>query len=210
MRVLKAVLFVCLGLCGALPASAQYVGVMQSAETMDQGVWKMMLAPIMVFGEDGADDEWGLSARVGYGFTERFDAEAKFAFYDNLTYVGVDGEYWILQGKEKDAGVDFSLAGGIHGTFAGEGYYDTMGFDLQPLLSAHVSKRVELYAALDASFESISDAPANSDDSFTRLNLVPGIEYMINEQIDLVGEFGLGLNDDSSSYAGIGLAFYLK
>lgn len=210
MRILLSTLCLGLCLCAAVPASAQYVGVLQSAETMDKGVWKMMLAPIMVFGENGADDEWGLSARVGYGFTDRFDAEAKFAFYDNSTYAGVDGEFWILQGKEKDSGVDFSVAVGVHGTFADEGQYDTMGLDLQPLLSGHVSKRVELYAALDASFESISDAPANSDDSFTRLNLVPGIEYMINDQIDLVGEFGLGLNDDSANYAGIGLAFYLK
>ncbi len=65
-------------------------------------------------------------------------------------------------------------------------------------------------AATLASFESIKDLPEGVDDSFTRVNLVPGIEYMINEQIDLVGEFGIALNDDTASYAGIGLAFYLR
>lgn len=209
MRVRKSVLCLCLGLCASLPASAQNVGVLQSAETMDKGVFKLMLAPIMTFGENGADDEIGLSARAGYGFTDRFDAEAKFAFFENSTYIGADGEFWLLKGKEKDSGVDFSVAGGVHGTFGKEGRFDTIGFDVQPLLSGHLSDRVELYGALDASFESIKDLPPGADDSFTRVNLVPGIEYRVSEQIDLVGEFGIGLNDDSPNYAGIGLAFYL-
>ena len=194
----------------ALPAAAQNVGVLQSAETMDKGVFKVMIAPIMEFGKNGADDEFGLAARGGYGFTDRFDAEAKLGFFKNGTYVGVDGEYWIVKNAVKDSGVDFSLTGGVHWVMGKKNYLDTMGLDITPLLSGHISKRVELYGALDAAFNSVKDAPAGADDTYTSLHLVPGIEYSISEVADLVGEFGLGLNDDSYSYAGIGIAFYLR
>ncbi|TPW12263.1 MAG: hypothetical protein FD129_1502, partial [bacterium] len=40
MRVLITTVLLGLGLCAAIPTSAQYVGVLQSAETVDQGVWK--------------------------------------------------------------------------------------------------------------------------------------------------------------------------
>jgi hypothetical protein len=85
-----------------------------------------------------------------------------------------------------------------------------MGFDVTPLLSGHLNKSFELCGALDASFESISDAPKGVDDTFTRVHLVPGIEYRLSDSADLVGEIGIGLNDDSYTYAGIGVAFYLR
>jgi len=210
MRITRSILVAALGLCFGLPATAQYIGVLQSAETMDRGTFKLMAAPIMVFGENGADDEFGVAARGGYGFTDRFDAEVKLGFFENSTFVGADGEWWILKGKEEDTGLDFSLAGGFHYMSGSEGYYDIMGFEVTPLLSGHVSKVIELCGALDASFESIQDAPTGVDDTFTRLHLVPGIEFRLSETVDLVGEVGIGLNDDSFTYAGLGLAFYLR
>jgi hypothetical protein len=210
MRIFRSVLVAALGLCFGLPAGAQYIGVLQSAETMDRGTFKLMAAPIMAFGKDGADDEFGVAVRGGYGFTDRFDAEAKLGFFENGTFVGADGELWILKGKEEDAGLDFSLAGGIHWMFGSNESLDTMGFEVTPLFSGHVSKSVELCGALDASFESIKDAPPEVDDTLTRLHLVPGIEYRLSDAADLVAEVGIGLNDDSFSYAGIGIAFYIR
>ncbi|MCX5800164.1 MAG: hypothetical protein NTX17_02070 [Candidatus Eisenbacteria bacterium] len=209
-RIVLIVLVAGLGLCFALPVAAQYIGVLQSAETNDRGTFKLMVAPIMVFGKNGADDEFGVAARGGYGFTDRFDAEAKLGFFENSTYVGADGEWWILSGKEMDTGLDFSLTGGVHWMFAGEGNFDTMGLDVTPLLSGHVNEKIELCGALDVSFESINDAPPGVDDTFTRLHLVPGIEYHLSDVVDLVGEIGIGLNDNSFSYAGAGIAFYLR
>ncbi|MBN1461707.1 MAG: hypothetical protein JXA57_19425 [Armatimonadetes bacterium] len=58
-----------------------------------------------------------LAARVGYGFTDSFDAEAKVGFFDGPTYVGADGEFWMLKRGDEYGGVDFSLAGGVHGVF---------------------------------------------------------------------------------------------
>ncbi len=210
MRISRSLLAAALGLCLGLPAAAQYIGVLQSAETMDRGAFKLMVAPIMVFGKNGADDEFGVAARAGYGFTDRFDAEAKLGFFDIGTLVGADGELWILKGREEDAGLDFSLAGGVHWMFGSKGSFDTMGFEVTPLLSGHVSKNMELCGALDASFESIQNAPQGYDDTFTTLHFVPGIEYRLSEAADLVGEIGIALNDDSSTYAGVGVAFYLR
>jgi len=210
MRISRSLLAASLGLCFALPAAAQYIGVLQSAETMDKGTFKLMVAPIVAFGKNGADDEFGVAARGGYGFTDRFDAEAKLGFFENSTFVGADGEFWILKGPEKDSGVDLSLAGGLHWMFGSNNNFDTMGFDVTPLLSAHMSKSIELCGALDASFESIQDAPPGIDDTFTRVHLVPGIEYRLSDAADLVGEIGLGLNDDSFTYAGVGISFYLR
>jgi opacity protein-like surface antigen len=199
-----------LGLCVGLPASAQYVGVLQSAETMDRGTFKLMAAPIMAFGKNGAKDESGLAVRGGYGFTDRFDAEAKLGFFQNGTFVGADGELWLVKGKEKDTGIDLSIAGGVHWMSGKKNYADTRGFELTPLLSGHLDKSWELYAALDASFEKIKDVPPGVDDTFTRTHLVPGIEYGVSDEIDLVGEVGIGLNDNSSTYVGAGIAFYLR
>lgn len=210
MRISSILVLAALGICFALPAAAQYIGVLQSAETMDKGVVKIMLAPIVAFGKNGADSEFGLAARAGYGFADRFDAEAKLGFFENGTLVGADGELWILKGEEKDAGLDFSLGGGVHWMFGSNGAYDTMGLELTPLLSGHLNRSLELCGALDVSFESIKDAPKGVDDTFTRAHLVPGFEYRLSEAADLVGEIGIGLNDESYTYAGAGIAFYFR
>ena len=212
MRIYQIVLVAALGLCFALPAAAQYVGVLQSAETMDRGTFKLQVAPIMVFGKDGADDELGVAARGGYAFTEHFDVEAKVGFFEDGTFIGVDGEYWIYRGakEEPNTGFDFSLTGGLHYILGSDNRFDIMGIEVTPQLSGHVSKNLELGGALDVSFELIQDAPPMVDDSFTRMHLVPGIEYRVSDSVDLVAEFGIGINDDSFNYVGAGIAFYIR
>lgn len=210
MQIARLILVTGLLLLLAIPATAQYIGVLQSAETMDRGTFKLMVAPILAFGEDGADDEFGVAARGGYGFTERFDAEAKLGFYENGTFVGADGEFWILKNEQVDTGLAISVTGGLHWMFGKDGTFDTMGLELTPQLSGHLTQSLELCGALDASFESIQDAPEGVDDSFTRVHLVPGFEYRLSDAADLVGEVGIALNDDSSTYAGLGVAFYFQ
>jgi hypothetical protein len=210
MKIFRTLLAAGLGLCLGLPAAAQYIGVLQSAETTDRGTYKFMLAPIVAFGKLGADNEVGLAVRGGYGFTNSFDAEAKLGFFQNGTFVGADGEWWFLKGKEKNSGVDGSLTGGVHWMSGKKGTYDTWGIDVTPQLSGHVSESLELCGAFDVSFESIRNAPRGVDNSFTRLHLVPGLEYRLSETADLVGEIGLGLNDNSFTYAGVGVTFYVR
>lgn len=208
MRVLRSLILIGLGLGLAAPAMAQGIGVLQSAETMAKGDLKLMVAPLMVFGKDGADDEFGVGARGGIGVTDRIDVEAKFGFFDGFTLVGADVEYWLVRGADTKSNLDASLGAGLHKTFGSDNAYDTMGLDLTPLVSYHLSPKLELLGALDASFEKVSDVPEGFDDSYTRLNLVPGLEYKLTESVDLEAEFGLALNDDAASYVGAGVAFY--
>ena len=210
MRISRIVFVVAFVLCLTLPAAAQYIGVLQSAETMDSGTYKLMVAPIMVFGKDGAENKLGVAARGGYAFTKRFDVEAKLGFFENGTFAGVDGEYWIFQGSEENSGIDFSLTGGFHWMFGSDNRYDTMGLEITPQVSAHVTENLELCGALDVSFESIQDAPQGYDDSFTRLHLVPGIEYRLSDTLDLEAEFGIALDDNSSNYMGAGITYYVR
>lgn len=95
--------------------------------------------------------------------------------------------------------------------FGSDGRFDTMGFEITPQLSGHVTENLELCGALDVSFESIQDPPPQlEDDSFTRLHLVPGIEYRVSDSVDLLGEVGIALNDDSNTYVSAGIAFYIR
>ncbi len=181
-------------------AAAQDFGVMNSAETINKGNFKLMANPLVVFGKDDADDEVGVALVGGYGFTDRVDAEAKVSFFDGLTFIGGDVEVWLV----KHEPLDVSVIGGFHvGRADG---FNTKGFDITFLGSGHVTPKLELYGGLDISRVSIDDF----DDSYTTVHLVPGIEYAISQDIDLVAEFGLGLNDDSNHYISGGIAFYIR
>ena len=65
----------------ALPvgAAAQDFGVMNSAETINKGNFKLTGYPMVVFGKDNSDNQTGVAVAGGYGFTDRFDVEAKVA-----------------------------------------------------------------------------------------------------------------------------------
>jgi outer membrane protein with beta-barrel domain len=189
-----------LALLVPVSAAAQDFGVMNSAETINKGNFKLMANPLVVFGNDNADDEFGVAVVGGYGFTDRVDAEAKVSFFDDLTFIGGDVEVWIL----KNQPLDLSVIGGFHVGLA-EGR-DAAGFDITFLGSKHVLPKLEIYGGLDIATNDFED----SDDHFTTVHLVPGIEYAISRDIDLVAEVGLGLNDDARHYISGGIAFYIR
>ena len=181
-------------------AAAQDFGVMNSAETINKGNFKIMANPLVVFGDDDADDEVGLALVGGYGFTDRVDAEGKVSIFDGLTFIGGDVEVWLV----KETPVDVSVIGGFHvGRADG---FNSKGFDITFLGSGHVTPKLELYGGLDIARNSFDD----SDESFTTVHLVPGIEYAISQDIDFVAEFGLALNDNSNHYISGGIAFYIR
>jgi opacity protein-like surface antigen len=189
-----------LALAPPVSAAAQDFGVMNSAETINRGNFKLMANPLVVFGEDDADDEFGVAVVGGYGFTDRVDAEAKVSFFDDLTFIGGDVEFWAL----KNDPFDLSIIGGFHVGLA-EGR-DAAGFDITFLGSKRVLPKLEIYGGLDIATNDIED----SDDNFHTVHLVPGIEYAISQDIDLVAEVGIGLNDDARHYISGGIAFYLR
>lgn len=193
---LAAVILFC---CAAPdPALAQNF-LMNSAETINRGNFKIALFPAVLFGEDDADSQWGVGSRFGYGFTDSFDVEGKLAFFDGFKLYGLDGEYWLVKGD-----VDFSIQLGGHWAAVDDGF-DSKALDLAGLVSGHVADKLELYGGVSVSFESLDEVP---DSSFTRAYLVPGLEYKVSERLDLVAEFGIGLTDDSPNYVGFGLALY--
>jgi hypothetical protein len=200
VRVQTTLAALALGVLLPAAAAAQDFGVMNSAETINRGNFKIMGNPIVVFGEDDADSEVGVAIVGGFGFTERFDVEAKLSLFDGLTFIGADAEFWLL----KEQPIDVSVIGGLH--VADADGFDAKGFDVTFLASGHVSPKVELYGGLDIARNSFDD----SDVDFTTYHLVPGIEYAFRDDIDFVAEIGFGLNDHSNNYFSAGIAFYLR
>ncbi len=180
--------------------SAQDV-LMNSAETINQGNFKLAVFPTVLFGKNGGESLWGVAGRFGYGLTERIDIEAKAATFKGLKYFGADIEAWLVKGGN----VNVSASGGFHLTDV-KGSGDSSGIDAALLASTSPAKNLELYGGFKLAFDSIK----NSDRNFTRAHLVPGIEYRLSEDLDFLAEFGIALNDNSRSYASVGLALYLR
>lgn len=195
-------LFVCLTAILVMPVAAhgQDFGILESAETINKGNFKLRLSPLLVFGKEEEDNELGLAILAGYGFTSSFDVEGGVAFFDGVTFWGANAEFWLL----KETPVDVSIAGGFHHR-TGDRTGDFTGIDLTFLVSGHVTRRLELYGGLDIAFEGLGD-PAD----FKTFHFVPGIEYRITDNLDLVAEAGLALNDDARHYIAGGLAFYIR
>jgi hypothetical protein len=173
--------------------------IMNSAETINKGNFKFSGFPIIELGD--GDNETGFGARAGYGFGRGFDIEAKISKFDGLTYYGVDAEWWLHR-----ADPDFSVALGVHRSTFDDDEFDIMGIDATALVSKKIATNLEGYLGFRVAFE----MPDEPFDDFRRMHLVPGIEYRISDDLDFLAEFGLKLNDDSSSYASIGLAYYIR
>jgi len=175
--------------------------LMNSAETINEGNFKISGFPTVLLGEDGGDNEWGIATRLGYGFTPSFDVEAKLAFFDGFKMYGADAEYWIAKGR-----TDVSLSAGLHKSDY-EGGGDTKALDLAALASRSVARDLEVYVGGSLSFESVDGA---DDSDFERFYIVPGIEYRVARDLDLLAEIGLGLTDESPNYLSFGLSYYVR
>jgi len=183
-------------------AHAQDFGIVESAETIDKGNFKIRANPMVLFGKH-QDSQTGVAIAVGYGFTRNFDMEGQIAFYDGATLFGANGEIWAL----KRDPFDFSIAFGVHGRH-GDKTVDATGFDLTFLPSKHVTPRLDVYGGLDFAFESVSDKFGGG--SYKTIHLVPGFEYKLNPDLDFVGELGVALNDNARHYVSAGLAYYFR
>ncbi len=174
---------------------------MNSAETINEGNFKLCAFPTVLFGEDDAEDEWGLASRFGYGFTPSFDVEVKLAAFENFKMYGADAEFWLVKGR-----TDVSVSAGGHESDFDDGG-GTKAFDTALLVSRSVGKRLEIYAGGSLSLESVDDV---DDSSFQRYYLAPGVEYRLGKDVDLLAELGIGLNDDSPNYFSFGAAYYIR
>jgi len=200
MRLGRYLLVVCVLLWPAL-AQAQDFGVMESAETIDRGNFKLKVNPILILGDD--DNQAGVGFAGGYGFTDRFDFEAKLALYDGVTLFGVDGEFWLVKDPRR---VNLSALAGFHVTKSDFG--DQTGVDVTVNASHAVTGKLDIYAALDMAFNQYRvDFP---DNRYTQVHVVPGIEYKIHRDVDVLAEFGIALNDRGNNYISGGIAYYVR
>ncbi|HYN10502.1 MAG TPA: outer membrane beta-barrel protein [Vicinamibacterales bacterium] len=203
MSIQRAVLLFCVLTAFAMPPSvahAQDFAILESAETINKGNFKLRVSPLLIFGKGAEDNEPGVAILAGYGFTSNFDMEGGVAFFDGVTFWGANAEVWLV----KERPFDFSVAGGFHRR-TGDNTESFNGLDLTFLASGHVTRRLELYGGLDLAFEGIGD-PID----FKTAHFVPGIEFKITDNLDLVAEAGLALNDNARHYIAGGLAFYVR
>lgn len=120
---------------------------MESAEIIQRGNLKFTGYPVLVLGEDGADNEVGIVLCGGYRFTDRLDGELAVDFYDAATLFGGNVEVALMRAGPVVRGVDLSVPGGVHRVL--RDVADATGLDLAALLSTHLTPNLELVEALD-------------------------------------------------------------
>jgi len=196
-KKLVIILIMAMFLAAAAQVSAQEV-MMNSAETINQGNLKLGIFPTVLFGKNGSDSVWGVAGRFGYGLTPRVDIEAKVGIFKGLKYFGVDVEYWLVKWEN----FNVSVALGAHLTDYNVGS-NSSGIDTALLASTLPAKNLEIYGGLKLAFDSFKNS-----DGYTLAHLVPGIEYRISDDLDFLAEVGIALNNNSRSYASVGLAYY--
>jgi hypothetical protein len=196
------ILSLALGAVLATPASGRAQNfLLDSAETINRGNFKLAGFATVLQNDGPGDDRWGATGRFGYGFTDRFDVEAKLSFFDGFSMYGADAELWLIRGP-----LDVSVSAGAHRTSLDQPAPDAFAIDAGLLVSGHVTRHVEMYGGFSMSRESVEDV----DERFTRAYVVPGVEIALSDDLDLVAEYGIGLNDHSPDFLGFGLAFYLR
>src|SRR5215468_8348213 len=84
---------------------------------------------------------------------------------------------------------------------------DSTAVDVSMLMGGRVSPSLRVSGGVTVSFESLDDQRRSTN--FRRVYLLPGFEYRINRNLDLIAEFGAGLNHDSPHYLTVGFAVYV-
>jgi hypothetical protein len=171
-----------------------------SAETIWPGNVRLTASPVHMWGTEGRPDRTGGAFRLGYGFTEWFDVEAKTGFFDGVSLVGADGKFNLL-GDE----TSLSVSVGGHRAYMAHGP-DSNALDLAVQLGQRLGGRLEIFGGPAFSYESTSGVP---DSGFTRWYLVPGFRLGVADRLDLVVEGGIGFNDDSPDFVTAGLALHV-
>ena len=187
----------------ASTAAAQDFGVMESAETINRGNFRLAVYPMFVVPDEGENDT-RIGLGLGYGLSDSFDVEGRAAFSDDVAFLGGDLEYWLL----KNLPLDLSVRGGFHVGLVDGAVGDSRGVDVSVIGSAPVAPRLELVGTLDLAFNAV-DVGAD-DRTFTTFHLVPGIEVAISPDLDFLAELGVGVNDDSHPYVAVGIAYYMR
>lgn len=186
-------------------AYAQDFGVMESAETVNKGNFKFRVNPLIQFGRHGGDSDASVAALLGYGFGRRFDLEGGVSIGDGVRIFGATAEFNLARNRK----VNFSVIPGVH-VRRGDRAIHTTGIDLIALASRRVTDRLDIYGALDMAFESADEDRFGPNADFNTFHIVPGLEYKLHQDFELLVEFGIALNDEARHYLAGGLAIYFR
>jgi hypothetical protein len=200
--------FACAVLCASPAALAVDFGVMETADVVEPGDFKFIAFPLAVRDGPRREHDTGVNVGLGYGLGANLDVEGQVGVYDDITYFGADLEYTY----RADRPLELSLGGGAHGVDSDFG--NPWGLDLTHIASYTPpgAPRLRLIGALDAAWERADSAYAAaigaSDRDYWVAYAVPGVQYRFTEQVDVVGEVGVGLNGESNDYVAAGISFY--
>lgn len=206
-----------LGLVAALalagPAWAADFGVMETAEPIEPRAFKLVGFPMLTDRDDGAG-EGAFAVGLGYGLPHGLDVEGQVARDDIATYFGSDLEWNAWTGHR----MRVSIGGGVHTVDLDDGG-TANGVDSTAIFTYTPVRRLDLNAALDASFEDVDGGdgtePAlperwRTDNQYETYYFAPGLEYQLTRSLDLLAEAGLGLSGASDDYASAGLSWYFR
>ena len=213
MRTLKVAALAgsLLAVCGT--AGAAEFAMMETAERIADGTFKLSGFPVVVDRDRAAGNDTGFVVGLGYGLPYDLDIEGQVAGYDDGTFLGADLEWnaW-RQGR-----MALSIGGGLHGAdLDGSGY--AAGADGTLILSYTPMQRLSLSAALDAAYDEVNNreagAPVDSrfptDGEYETYHAVPAIGSVLTRNIQLLAEVGFGLDGDSDDYASAGMSWYFR
>ena len=196
------------GLLCTLPAGAVDFGVMETADVVEPGDFKFIAFPLAVRDGPRREHDTGINVGLGYGLGGNLDAEAQIGVYDDVTFFGADLEYTYRAGRP----LELSIGGGGHAVDSDFG--NPWGLDLTHILSytPAPAPALRLIGAVDLAYE-LGDADHASaigarGEEYWIAYAVPGLQYRFTDQVDVVGEIGVGLNGDSDDYAAAGISYY--
>lgn len=211
MKARLVAALVALAACGS--AAAVDFGVMETAEPIEPGAFKLTGFPMLVDKSRHGDD--ALALAVGYGLPNAMDVEAQVAVIDRATLYGADLE-WNAWTADR---LRFSIGGGLHGADLEQGAR-AVGADATAIFTYTPVPRLDVNAALDAAVddvnvrESAAAAPADlhftEDGRYDTYYFVPGLEFQATHNLDVLAELGVGLNGESDDYFSAGLSWYFR
>jgi hypothetical protein len=214
MRTLKVAALAgsLLAVCGS--AGAAEFAMMETAERIAQGSFKLSGFPVVVDRDRTAGNDAGFVVGLGYGLPYNLDLEGQVASYDDGTFLGADMEWnaW------RRGPLAFSIGSGTHGAdLEGNGY--ALGVDGTMIFSYNPMHRLALSAALDGSYDDVNNRDAGAavadsrfptDGQYETYHAVHGIGYLLTRNIDVLAEVGLGLNGESDDYVSAGMSWYFR
>ena len=207
---MRKILALVVGIAAAGPAAPVDFGVMETADVVTPGEFKVIAFPLAVRDSPRRAQNAGVTLGAGYGLLRDVDVELQVSAYGDITYVGADAEH--TYGTFHAA--DLSISGGAH--YADADFGDAWGVDLTHIASYTVpaAPRLKFTAALDLAYEvadqGFAAAIAASGDRYWTAYAAPGVQYRITRNFDVIGEVGFGLNGDSREYAAVGLSYYFR